>query len=91
MDKQEIHERLDTANDLHQLADVIYKGIPELIAGLVNAGAFVDNGIAVMPYEEFDMNSLDERDAVIGWETHFISKAFMLAFQRWIDENTTGE
>lgn len=81
MDKQQVFEILDAANDVHKLADVIYEGIPALIEAFVRDTTFVDNGIAVLPYENFNMET--DGVNVMEWEARFIADAMRLAFWRW--------
>jgi hypothetical protein len=83
MNKEQINEILNGANNVHDLADVIYNGIETILNGLVDKGVFVDNGISVIPYENFDMNDEEQANAVQEWEQKFVYDAARLAYFRW--------
>jgi len=81
-----ITQRLNEANDVNALAEMIYRSINPIISDLVTKGIFVDNGIAVIPYETIDMTDPKQAEETQQWETNFVFKAHYLAYRRWVEE-----
>ena len=86
-----ITKRLNDANGPQQLAElteIIYSHIDNLIQDLVMRGVFVDNGMAVIPYEEIDVNDQAQLQECQAWELDFVTKAHYNAYRRWVEEKT---
>jgi len=81
-----VAQRLDISNpSVDEVAQKIYDGIDEILGQLAKIGVFVDNGIAVMPYETFTEAEMEE---VHAWEVKFIKKAAAVAYFRWAQEQS---
>ena len=80
-----ITQRFEAANDVHDLANFIYYSIPEVIEGLARSGKLVDHGIAAIPYETVNLENRLEKEELLRWEIDYITRAYKLAYQRWIN------
>jgi hypothetical protein len=76
-----VTERFEAANDISILAAVIESGIEHICANLAKQGVFVDNGIAVIPYEILETE--EDKHEAARWELAFVRRATALAYTRW--------
>jgi hypothetical protein len=85
MTQETITQKMEAANSVDTLAAAIYAGIDVIVKSLAEKGVFVDNGIAVIPYEE---TTEENRAEVEAWEVDFLTRATMVAYQTWINEKS---